>query len=145
MRMRFHTRSIIRDGHRAFIGSQSLREAELDRRRELGLIIHDRDVVHSLLKVFEKDWATLMLRAEDSKAKMQPVARLVKRVAKTVVRHFPLESLVERALKQAVHDVPDVEFGGHKFEHTLEDAVRQAVEDTVSRIVRETVEAEAQN
>jgi hypothetical protein len=38
MRMRFHTRSIIRDGHRVFVGSQSLREAELDRRRELGFI-----------------------------------------------------------------------------------------------------------
>ena len=31
MRMRFHTRTIIRDRHEAFLGSQSLREAELDR------------------------------------------------------------------------------------------------------------------
>ena len=30
----------------------------------------------------------------------------------------------------------------NKFEHKLEDAVREAVEDTVSHIVRETVEAE---
>jgi cardiolipin synthase A/B len=143
MRMRFHTRTIIRDRHRAFIGSQSLREAELDRRRELGIILHDRDVVHSLLNIFESDWATLMPRPGASHEKMEPAARTMKRVAKTIVRNFPLEPLVERALKQAVRDIPDVEFEGRKFEHTLEDAVRQAVEDTVSNIVRETVEAQA--
>jgi phosphatidylserine/phosphatidylglycerophosphate/cardiolipin synthase-like enzyme len=143
MRMRFHTRTIVRDRRRAFIGSQSLREAELDRRRELGMILHDRDVVHSLAKIFDRDWATLMPSAEASHEKMEPAARAMKRVAKTVVRNFPLEPLVERALRQAVRDIPDMEFEGHKFEHTLEDAIRQAVEDTVSHIVRETAEAEA--
>ena len=33
-RMRLHTRTIIRDGRQAFVGSQSLRPAELDSRRE---------------------------------------------------------------------------------------------------------------
>src|SRR5260370_1278202 len=33
MRMRFHTRTIVRDRHTAFLGSQSLREAELNRKR----------------------------------------------------------------------------------------------------------------
>src|SRR6266404_1753062 len=41
MRMRFHTRAIFRDRHEAFLGSQSLREAELDSRRELGILVHD--------------------------------------------------------------------------------------------------------
>ena len=36
-RMRLHTRTIIRDGRQAFVGSQSLRPAELDARREAGL------------------------------------------------------------------------------------------------------------
>jgi cardiolipin synthase len=41
---RLHTRTIIRDRHQAFIGSQSLRAAELDSRRELGLVVRDRQV-----------------------------------------------------------------------------------------------------
>jgi cardiolipin synthase len=143
MRMRFHTRTIVRDRHTAFLGSQSLREAELNRRRELGIIIHDHDVVHSLLKVFESDWSTLVPRKEETEEDLVPANRVMKRVAKAVVRDLPLEPLVERALKQALNDMPDLNVAGHKFEHTLEDAVREAVEDTVSHIVRETVEAEA--
>ena len=66
----------------------------------------------------------------------------MKRLAKVVVRDLPLEPVVERALQQALRDIPGAEFAGNKFEHRLEDAVREAVEDTVSHIVRETVEAE---
>ena len=54
---RLHIRAIIRDGTRAFLGSQSLRRLELDKRREIGVIITDRVVVREMLDVFEKDWA----------------------------------------------------------------------------------------
>ena len=37
-----HVRAIIRDGSRAFIGSQSLRKLELEKRREVGVIVDDR-------------------------------------------------------------------------------------------------------
>ena len=55
--MRLHVRTIVRDGTRAFVGSQSLREDELDRRREVGLIINNPTVARKLLQVFEADWA----------------------------------------------------------------------------------------
>jgi cardiolipin synthase len=55
--MRMHVRAIIRDGTRAFVGSQSLRKEELDRRREVGLIISNPAVARKLLQVFESDWA----------------------------------------------------------------------------------------
>ena len=42
--MRLHTRTIIRDRHQMFLGSQSLRELELDARREVGVIIRDAKV-----------------------------------------------------------------------------------------------------
>ena len=42
---RLHTRTIIRDRRQAFVGSQSLRTAELDSRRELGLILQDAKAV----------------------------------------------------------------------------------------------------
>jgi cardiolipin synthase A/B len=53
---RLHVRAIIRDGRRAFIGSQSLRKLELDERREVGLIIGEAAIVKEMERVFETDW-----------------------------------------------------------------------------------------
>lgn len=55
--MRLHARVIIKDARRAFLGSQSLRKAELDERREIGLITHEARAVKRLKEVFESDWA----------------------------------------------------------------------------------------
>src|SRR4029079_10380728 len=54
---RLHIRAIIRDGKRAFVGSQSLRRLELEKRREVGVIVTDQAVVSQMEDVFEKDWA----------------------------------------------------------------------------------------
>ena len=54
---RLHVRAIVRDGRRAFVGSQSLRKLELDERREVGLIVRDRPVVSEIARIFEQDWA----------------------------------------------------------------------------------------
>ena len=54
---RLHVRAIIRDGRRAFVGSQSLRRIELDKRRELGVVINDPAVVNEMRAVFQSDWA----------------------------------------------------------------------------------------
>jgi phosphatidylserine/phosphatidylglycerophosphate/cardiolipin synthase-like enzyme len=61
--LRLHVRAIVRDGRRAFVGSQSLRKLELDERREVGIIIRDRKVVRKVEKVFNADWK----RAEGKK------------------------------------------------------------------------------
>jgi phosphatidylserine/phosphatidylglycerophosphate/cardiolipin synthase-like enzyme len=53
---RLHVRAIVRDGRRAFVGSQSLRKLELDDRREVGVIVRDRDAVRTLQKTFNRDW-----------------------------------------------------------------------------------------
>jgi phosphatidylserine/phosphatidylglycerophosphate/cardiolipin synthase-like enzyme len=55
--LRLHARVIIRDGRQAFFGSQSLRTAELDSRREVGLIVKDPKVLKTVMATFEKDWA----------------------------------------------------------------------------------------
>jgi len=54
---RLHVRAIVRDGRRAFVGSQSLRKLELDERREIGLIVREVQVVKEIQRVFEQDWA----------------------------------------------------------------------------------------
>lgn len=142
MRVRFHTRTIIRDGREAFLGSQSLREAELDRRRELGLILDDRSVVLSLLHVFERDWAALVPGGRRSPDEMR-TPEAAKKAAKALVRQLPLVPIVESALKHVAADFPDLKLAGAEFGHKLADAFKEAVEDAVSGIVRKATTARA--
>src|SRR5262249_31561480 len=54
---RLHVRAILRDGREAFVGSQSLRRLELEKRREVGIIVRDERIVARMVDVFEQDWA----------------------------------------------------------------------------------------
>lgn len=54
--LRLHVRAIVRDGTRAFVGSMSLRKPELERRREVGLLISNPGVTRKILEVFDADW-----------------------------------------------------------------------------------------
>ena len=56
---RLHVRTIVRDGRRAFVGSQSLRRLELDNRREVGVIVRTPTIVRRLVSIFEADWDVL--------------------------------------------------------------------------------------
>ena len=62
--MRLHVRAIVRDGTQAFVGSQSLRKDELDKRREVGLIINNPAVARKIMQVFEADWAASSKRRQ---------------------------------------------------------------------------------
>src|SRR5262245_50111209 len=62
---RLHVRAIVRDGARAFVGSQSLRRLELDSRREGGVLMTKRLVAKKIRDVFERDW-------EESASKKEP-------------------------------------------------------------------------
>ena len=143
MRMRFHTRAILRDRREAFLGSQSLRETELDRRRELGMIVRDRDIVHSLVKVFESDWAGLLPAREDSRRRATKDAKALKKAVKTIVRDLPLAPIVEDALKHAVGELPNFQLRGNELRRELTDVLKESVEDAVSGIVRRGTAAHA--
>jgi cardiolipin synthase len=54
--MRLHVRAMMRDGRRAFIGSQSMRRLELDERREVGIMVRDATIVKRLERLFKSDW-----------------------------------------------------------------------------------------
>jgi len=136
MRMRFHTRAILRDRREAFLGSQSLRELELDRRRELGMIVRERDIVHSLVKVFESDWAGLEPAATGSPKEVVEGAKAVKKAVKAMVRELPLAPIVEGALKHAVGDLPTFDLRSNQFRQNLTEIIKDAVEDAVSGMVR---------
>jgi cardiolipin synthase len=136
MRMRFHTRTIIRDGRHAFLGSQSLREAELDRRRELGLIVDDHAVLTTLLRVFDRDWAALAPSKESAEDMRLPGN--ARKTVKTLVRQLPLAPMVESALRHVASEIQDSHLVGSEFEHELADALREAVEDAVTGTVRKS-------
>jgi phosphatidylserine/phosphatidylglycerophosphate/cardiolipin synthase-like enzyme len=141
MRMRFHTRTILRDRREAFLGSQSLREHELDRRRELGMFVRDHDIVHSLVKVFESDWAGLEPAREGSGKEgtgkeVTENAKTLKKAVKAIVRELPLTPIVENALKHAVGDLSNFDLRSNDLRHNLTDVVKNAVEEAVSGIVR---------
>lgn len=53
---RLHVRAMVRDGRRAFVGSQSLRRLELDERREVGIVIRERKIVREIERLFKSDW-----------------------------------------------------------------------------------------
>lgn len=75
---RLHIRAIVRDGERAFVGSQSLRRLELEKRREIGLIVTDQTVVKEIKKIFEEDWAQTdsgKKEAKKAKKKEKDLAR----------------------------------------------------------------------
>ena len=71
-KIRLHVRAIVRDGTRAFVGSQSLRTDELQNRREVGLLISNPSVTRQLMKVFESDWADAAEKKESAGESQEP-------------------------------------------------------------------------
>jgi len=64
-KLRLHVRAIVRDGQEVFIGSQSLRGLELDRRREVGVIVRNRALAKQVLATFEADWEEAKPKKKD--------------------------------------------------------------------------------
>jgi len=69
--LRLHVRAIVRDGTRAFVGSQSLRKMELDKRREVGVLISNPTVTRKLLEVFDADWDASATKADRKEEKQE--------------------------------------------------------------------------
>ncbi len=55
--IRLHLRAMLRDGQELFMGSMSLRGVELDKRREVGVIVRERAAAKQFREMFEEDWA----------------------------------------------------------------------------------------
>jgi phosphatidylserine/phosphatidylglycerophosphate/cardiolipin synthase-like enzyme len=121
--MRLHTRTIIRDGVQAFIGSQSLREVELSARREVGVIFQDRKIVAQLMNAFTEDWEAIAQPSEQAggdAAAIEPVAEAAKRVAKAVARDLPPAApVVEVVVKELVGNKADLEFDSKHVENSV--------------------------
>jgi len=142
LRIRLHTRCMIRDGSWAFVGSQSLRALELDARREVGIIFRDPAVVARLAKTFEADWegkgateVDPVLPEEKKAEELISVAKVAKKVAKAVAEDIaPVQPVVESTLKELA---PEVAIDSRVIETTVKDAVKDAVREVVKNMVEE--------
>lgn len=52
-----HTKVLVADGVRAYMGSENLSATSLDHNREVGVIVTDATSIAPLTQTFEKDWA----------------------------------------------------------------------------------------
>jgi phosphatidylserine/phosphatidylglycerophosphate/cardiolipin synthase-like enzyme len=68
-KLRLHVRAILRDNQDLFIGSQSMRSLELDKRREVGVIVRGRETIARFREVYEEDWAGTTWAEKDAKDK----------------------------------------------------------------------------
>jgi cardiolipin synthase A/B len=146
-RMRLHTRSIVRDRHYAFIGSQSLRPLELDARREVGIIFRDPTAVKRVAGTFHADWALTEKISAASKPEDEaaiegpaPASKVAKRVAKAMVSGLaPVTPVLEMTVKEVGGAGTEVNLNSVLVENTVKDAVKKAVKEVVKDLVEEAI------
>jgi phosphatidylserine/phosphatidylglycerophosphate/cardiolipin synthase-like enzyme len=141
--MRLHTRTIISDGRQAFIGSQSLRQPELDSRREIGMIVGDAAVVKGLLATFEIDWAasgfeeTRETMRGSTEAEPKPTAKATRALAKEMP---PLKTSLKKAIKQAVAKAGQDSLEHGNLKSTVKSIVKTAMKEAVAEMAQEGAE-----
>jgi phosphatidylserine/phosphatidylglycerophosphate/cardiolipin synthase-like enzyme len=148
---RLHTRTIIRDRRQAFVGSQSLRTAELNSRREVGLIVRHPLVVKRLIETFESDWTRPGTKsvpappdvvtepvAEPAAASPREIAKAVQVFTKELQ---PLAASVKKAVREAVATAGEDVLHDRDVKDTMKKVVKQAIKEAVKDAVHEAQEA----
>jgi phosphatidylserine/phosphatidylglycerophosphate/cardiolipin synthase-like enzyme len=132
-----HTRTIVRDRREAFVGSQSLRKAELDSRREVGVIVRDSKVLSGLSNTFEADWS-----AKETATTVQPTRQEMKKTLKAMVEKLsPLDPVVKEAVKEVVSKTDgSATLNTKEVKDTVEKAVKEAVRERVQEMLSESKE-----
>lgn len=154
---RLHTRTIIRDRRRAFIGSQSLRAEELDSRRELGLIVQDAKAVKTLVATFESDWVDMSTRTsvasqapedtcepEDAAVPEAISGKEVEKAVQVFTKELtPLSISVKKAVRKAVARAGEDLLNDTDIKDTMKKVVKRAVKEAVTEAVQDARNAQA--
>ncbi len=154
---RLHTRTIVRDRRQAFVGSQSLRTAELDSRREVGLVVRERQTVRKLIETFESDWTSTsagkavappkeMDGPEPATAVAPDKAAISDKDAQKAVRILtneldPLAVSVKKAVRAAVAKAGEDVLHDKDVKDTMKRVVKKAVKDAVKEAVQDAQHA----
>jgi cardiolipin synthase A/B len=133
---RLHTRTIVCDRRELFVGSQSLRKAELDSRREVGVIVRGSKVVSGVVKTFEADWG-----AKQTAETIQDTPQVLKKKLKEMVEKLsPLNPLVKEAVHEVVSKKGSAGLNKTDVKETVEKAVKEAVRERVQEMLNESAE-----
>ena len=142
--MRLHARVILRDGHSAFLGSQSLRKMELEVRREIGMIFHDEPIVKHMTAVFDKDWS-ISAPAVVPEAALSILDAPAKKVAKVVAKRINVAEKLEEVLDRVTDSGREIPLEPKEIVESVREAVRSEVRDAVVQAVQELVTEAAKN
>jgi cardiolipin synthase A/B len=139
-RMRLHTRVVIRDCKQAFLGSQSLRKLELDKRREIGAIVNNAKIVSALIAVFEDDWkASLPADRDAEKKRVNGQAQWVARkITKDIGRRLTPQPVVQRVVK-TIEKETKINVDRAEAAQVVKGAFKKAVQKATAKIVEEAV------
>jgi len=131
--IRLHTRTMVRDKQYVFIGSQSLRKLELDKRREIGIIVRDPKVASRLTETFEHDWRPPATPQEEPPGgKAEPAGKTAKKVAKAFAKDMPaMAPALKQIFEDVMGDMKAVELNPKEVEETVKDAVKEAIKEVV--------------
>lgn len=140
--VRLHTRTIIRDQHQAFVGSQSLRTPELDRRRELGLITRDAKVVKKLMETFESDWHGSNQHGKERRNEQnqrRAKKKEVKDPAELLAEQLdPLSTTLKRTVKKVVLGAGEEALEEKEVKATVKKVVKKAVKEAIAEVTQTT-------
>lgn len=135
--MRLHARAILRDGEAAFLGSMSLRKLELEARREIGVIIHNKKIVREMRAVFDKDWKDAEpIAAVPTDALHEAFDASVKRMAKTVAKKIHVDEAIDQLLDK-VADQKCADFQPDEMAEKLREAFRDEVQHAVASALKQ--------
>ncbi len=142
--MRLHSRVIVRDEEDIFLGSQSLRTAELEARREIGVIFNEAKIAASIIETFDQDWE----RSHETKRRADaqdddddtdnlPTKKVAKKVAKTVIEELPpVAPVLETVVKELAGSADAIAVNPAELEATVKDAVKTAIREVVADVVQ---------
>ena len=134
--MRLHAQAVVRDGAAMYLGSQSLRALELDARREVGVILFDKDITAKVIATFEADWARIK-NAQDVPLTEAEIVAEDAAPAETSLPaetppHTPVSPLaVKEAIKEAIKEI--------LLENLQETPETKAVKEAVKEAAKEAI------
>ncbi len=145
-RMRLHTRTMVRDRTHIFIGSQSLRQLELDARREIGVILRDGAALKAVVRTFEEDWAASYgegLEEQAAQKSALPARKTARKVARLVSEDARVDPVAKKVAK-AISEAADVNLNGRKIRERVREVMHDVVEETAKDAAEKAVKAVAE-
>jgi cardiolipin synthase len=140
-RMRLHTRTIIRDRIQASLGSMSLRQPELDARREIGVIFRDAAIVKDLRRVFEEDWKASAPEKEQKQESVAP-KKAVKKVARKVAKQIQVAPVAKKVAK-VIGKKANVHLEKKQIQETVKELVQDIAKDAAEHAATEAAKTVA--